>query len=101
MAKQIKLYFVADGYGAVQVSDVPPNLNPDGEDSDSDDRLAMNICEQGLKVFGLGRLKPNQVVRATITVDSLEIGETSVTYKPYVQKPKNAKKNGKGGKNKS
>lgn len=88
MAKNLELYFYRNADGDQRVSNKPPV--PDREfndDSVRDDKTGyvMDICDDGLKVFGLKSIeKEGQIVKVRIAIEAVEVGqiEMKVEYKP-------------------
>lgn len=95
--RAITLFFYEDGDGDQRVANTMPVFRDGGLRQPVDKNgnyidgvVDMDICDEGRKVFGIDREVPaNQIVRVTLTLDAVEVGEYEVRaeFKPFAPAP--------------
>lgn len=93
--KDLELYIYNDGsYPTITNKHPVVDADDGGPITSCSDALTVEICEKGLKLFGIKELKATEIARIRLKVESVEIGgrEVKVNYKPLLTTPQKSTK---------
>lgn len=94
-AKTLELFVFRNASDYTVIGNAMPVITEDGDIQTPDGAYEMDICDEGLKVFGLRPLAgKREVFRISLTIESVAVGKYEIVsdFKEFVPVAKRARK---------